>query len=191
MAVLLLRCAGPMQAWGSRSRFGERDTEREPTKSGIVGLLCAALGKPRVENPGDGFPSIEELARLRMGVRVDREGVVRRDFHTAGGGKWRGEPYGVAKSSGGRGETVISNRHYLTDAVFLVGLEGPTGIAFGWNFAGVRSQTTRMAFEQRIAPAGKEAEELANCRGLALWRARRKRDSYGSYCFPSGHSRII
>jgi len=117
MTVLLLRLAGPMQSWGTHSRFTERDTGREPTKSGIVGLVSAALGRGRDAPPDD-------LAVLRLGVRVDREGVVRRDFHTAGGGDWLGQPYGVAKASGARPETVVSNRYYLADAVFLVGLEG-------------------------------------------------------------------
>lgn len=125
MAVLKLGLEGPLQAWGSHSRFGQRDTEREPTKSGLIGLLCAALGKPRKEEPQDGFPTLAELCALRLAVRVDREGVVRRDFHTAGGGKWLGEDYGVAKASGGKGDTVISDRFYLADAVFLAVLEGP------------------------------------------------------------------
>nr|WP_208597066.1 CRISPR-associated protein Cas5 [Syntrophobacter fumaroxidans] len=45
--TLLMACVGPMQAWGTRSRFQERDTEREPSKSGVVGLLCAAGTLPR------------------------------------------------------------------------------------------------------------------------------------------------
>lgn len=117
MSVLLMRFAAPMQSWGLNSRFTERDTAREPTKSGVIGLLCAALGRPRIE-------PLEDLAVLRMGVRVDKEGIVHRDFHTAGGGKWLDGDYGVAKASGAKGETIISNRHYLADAVFLVGLEG-------------------------------------------------------------------
>jgi len=124
MSVLLLRLSGPMQSWGLNSHFTERDTAREPTKSGVIGLLCAALGKPRQERAGDGFPALADLAAPRMGVRVDKEATVRRDFHTAGGGKWLDGDYGVAKASGAKGETVISNRHYLADAVFLVGLEG-------------------------------------------------------------------
>ena len=129
MSVLLIRLSGPMQSWGLSSRFTERDTAREPTKSGVIGLLCAALGKPREEKPGDGHPLLAELAALRMGVRVDHEGAVRRDFHTAGGGKWPGrKDYGVAKAGGAKGDTVISNRYYLTDAVFLVGLEGDTDL---------------------------------------------------------------
>ena len=47
MPVLLMRLAGPMQSWGTQSRFLHRDTGREPSKSGVIGVLCAALGRPR------------------------------------------------------------------------------------------------------------------------------------------------
>ena len=39
MATLLLRLAAPLQAWGSDSKFETRKTNREPTKSGVIGLL--------------------------------------------------------------------------------------------------------------------------------------------------------
>lgn len=97
-----------MQSWGTQSRFSERDTGLEPSKSGVVGLLCAALGRPRTE-------PLDDLARLQMGVRVDREGVMRVDYHTASG---------VPGPAGGGYRTVLSNRYYLADADFLVGLEG-------------------------------------------------------------------
>lgn len=121
MSVLLMQFSAPMQSWGLSSRFTERDTAREPTKSGVIGLLCAALGRPRTE-------PLDDLVTLRMGVRVDKEGSVRRDFHTAGGGRWLDGDYGVAKASGAKGETVISNRYYLADAMFLVGLEGEAAL---------------------------------------------------------------
>ena len=40
MSTLLLRLAGPMQSWGVQSRFSVRDTGLEPSKSGVIGLLC-------------------------------------------------------------------------------------------------------------------------------------------------------
>lgn len=107
-STLLFRCVGPMQSWGSRSRFTERDTEREPTKSGVIGLLCAALGRDRAE-------PLDDLAALRMGVRADREGRLMRDYHTALKVR-KSDP----KAAMG---TVVSNRYYLSDAAFLVGLE--------------------------------------------------------------------
>ena len=44
MTVLLLRLAGPLQAWGVKSRFTVRSTELEPTRSGIIGMLAAGIG---------------------------------------------------------------------------------------------------------------------------------------------------
>jgi CRISPR system Cascade subunit CasD len=126
MGTLLLRLAGPLQSWGLHSRFTIRDTGREPSKSGVLGLLCAALGKPAAETEGDGFPTLATLANnLRMGVRVDREGAMARDYHTAGGGEWNGRPYFVFKASGKGGDPLPSIRYYLAGAHFLVGLEGP------------------------------------------------------------------
>ena len=105
--TLLLCLAGPMQSWGTKSRFDERDTELEPSKSGVIGLLCAALGVPRTQTQ-----PVLDLAQLAMGVRVDREGILQRDYHTA-----------IVKETATRKDVVVSHRYYLSDAVFLVGLE--------------------------------------------------------------------
>lgn len=110
--TLLLRLAGPMQSWGTRSRFDERDTDLEPSKSGVIGLLCAAMGVDRAEEE-----PVLALARCRLGVRVDREGVLRVDYLTA---------------QDERGATTISRRYYLADAVFLAGLEGEAPEAVEW-----------------------------------------------------------
>lgn len=116
MSTLLLRLAGPMQSWGTQSQFRERDTEREPSKSGVIGLLCAALGRRRWE-------PLDDLAALRMGVRVDREGSAAVDFQTAGGAHRQDDMYGVAQTDGSDLVTIPSWRYYLADASFLVGLE--------------------------------------------------------------------
>ena len=108
MNVLLLRLCGPMQSWGVQSRFTVRDTGLEPSKSGVVGLLCAAQGRPR-------SAPLHDLAALRMGVRVDREGRLAYDYHTA---------QDVLKASGGLKDTEVSRRYYLADGCFLVGLAG-------------------------------------------------------------------
>ncbi|MDD4924275.1 MAG: type I-E CRISPR-associated protein Cas5/CasD [Dehalococcoidales bacterium] len=110
MAVLLLRLSGPMQSWGTQSRFSNRDTELEPSKSGVIGLLCAAMGIKRNDTV-----TIEKLAKLKMGVRIDKEGSMKKDFHTA---------LQVAKAGGGIKDCEPSDRYYLADACFLVALAG-------------------------------------------------------------------
>ncbi|MCR6650496.1 MAG: type I-E CRISPR-associated protein Cas5/CasD [Cellvibrionaceae bacterium] len=41
---LLLWLEAPLQSWGHDSKFGRRDSLDFPTKSGVLGLLCCALG---------------------------------------------------------------------------------------------------------------------------------------------------
>lgn len=113
MPTLLLRLSAPMQSWGTTSRFDERDSQMEPSKSGVIGLLCAALGRDRRE-------AVDDLAALHMGVRVDQEGHLLKDYQTA---------TGVMTAAGkvDLKRTVLSPRYYLSDATFLVGLEGADG----------------------------------------------------------------
>jgi CRISPR system Cascade subunit CasD len=106
-----------MQSWGVTSRFDERDTGKEPSKSGVLGLLAAALGIDR-----SNWSDLEPLTRLTMGVRHDRPGLPKDDYQTAACAasdriiKASGSP----STDGG----VVSHRNYLADAAFLVGLEG-------------------------------------------------------------------
>ncbi|RBM06839.1 type I-E CRISPR-associated protein Cas5/CasD [Streptomyces sp. PT12] len=103
-SVLLLRLAGPLQAWGSAGRFARRTTENAPTKSGVLGLLAAADGRERDAD-------LSDLAALRFGVRVDQPGTRLRDFQTA------------HHADSGKAMP-LSERFYLADAVFVAGLEG-------------------------------------------------------------------
>jgi CRISPR system Cascade subunit CasD len=89
MSTLLLRFAAPIQAWGVDSKFNRRSTEREPTKSGVIGFLAAALGRLRADQPGQYL----------------------RDYHTA-------------VSTNDESLKFVTERYYLVDAVFLVGMEG-------------------------------------------------------------------
>ncbi|MGW0916772.1 type I-E CRISPR-associated protein Cas5/CasD [Streptomyces sp. NPDC002784] len=112
---LLLRLAGPLQSWGTRSKYLWRDTARFPTRSGVVGLLAAALGRQR-EAP------LDDLTALSMTVRVDRPGVVTSDFHTVGGGRPADETVITAdgkRRPAGKG-TLVSKRQYLADAAFTL-----------------------------------------------------------------------
>jgi len=114
MSVLLLRLEGPMQSWGVESRFTDRQTEAEPSKSGIIGLISSALGWSRDEN-------IEDLAEMKMIIRVEREGQITYDFHTTLDVLRASAKGSITPSKLG---TVISRRFFIADACFLVGLEG-------------------------------------------------------------------
>lgn len=105
--TLLLRLHGPMQSYGIESRFEFRETTLEPTKSAVVGLLCCALGRDRSE-------PVDDLTSLDMAVRVDAQGRIDEDFHTA---------QNVITAQGSIKESQLSYRYYLHDASFLVGLQ--------------------------------------------------------------------
>lgn len=138
MSVVALRLAGPMQAWGSGSRFVRRETEREPTKSGVLGLVAAAKGIRRTD-------PLEDLLGLRFGVRVDQPGRLMRDFHTAqrpgknrdGSTNWTSMP--------------LSQRYYLADAVFLAVLEGERELVDGIDEA-LRSPEFSLYLGRRSCP---------------------------------------
>jgi|SRR5579871_343979 len=131
-SVLLLRLEGPLQAWGSRARWDVRDTQPEPTKSGIIGLLGCAMGLPK----GDPRLETELDTGLRFGVRVENPGRVLVDYHTitdylpTAGREWKAAANQRSKSlerlqsdPDSRPATVVSPRAYLQDAAFLVTLE--------------------------------------------------------------------
>lgn len=100
-----------MQSWGTTSRFDQRDTGKEPSKSGVIGLLAAALGIDR-----ENWDDLRPLTHLMMGVRHDRPGVLKSDYQTA--------QNIISADRSKVHPTAVTTRDYLADAVFLVGLEG-------------------------------------------------------------------
>ncbi|HXC75807.1 MAG TPA: type I-E CRISPR-associated protein Cas5/CasD, partial [Candidatus Acidoferrum sp.] len=130
MTVLLLRLAGPLQSWGSSSRFIRRTTEDAPTKSGIIGLVAAAQGRRRSD-------SIEDLVNIRLGVRIDQPGELVRDFQSA--------------LKPGERNASISNRYYLADAAFLVAIEGDQALLEGMTQA-LRHPVFPLALGRRSCP---------------------------------------
>lgn len=111
MSVLGLVLAGPLQAWGSESRFTTRASDDAPTKSGVLGLLAAAKGLRRTD-------PLEDLTELRFAVRLDQPGKHLRDFQTA-------------RSLDGKRVMPLSERHYLADGRYLVGLEADAALLAG------------------------------------------------------------
>lgn len=130
MSSLLLRFAGPAQSWGSAQLFpGTVQTERVPTRSGVLGLLACCLGAPRGAWPA----WVEDV---RVWARVDRPGDIRADYQTVNGvppelevhflrsavaEHPKRKPPKVETSEGGAYN--ISRRRFLADAEFLLAVE--------------------------------------------------------------------
>ena len=81
-AYLALYFDAPLQSWGYASKFDRRTSLAHPTRSGVIGLLCAACGIDRTD--------VEGLARLENGLDMDVYAYVLgsrlTDYHTVGGG---------------------------------------------------------------------------------------------------------
>ncbi len=120
--ILLIRLEGVLQSWGDSSKLDYRNTGDFPSKSGVVGMLGCALGLER------GDKALGEMSKaLAMIVRADRAGELLIDYHTVTSKKMlnaKGEPRSTAGKSRPEDNTIISNRSYLQDASFLVGLTG-------------------------------------------------------------------
>lgn len=138
---ILLWFEAPLQSWGSDSKFGRRDTQAFPTRSGVLGLLCSALGAGGEQREllaefaelGQTVISFARCEQTADGVasKLDSEPLLR-DFHMVGSGYDDQDPWTsllIPKTSEGKkavgGGTKMTYRYYLQDAVFAVVLEVP------------------------------------------------------------------
>ena len=139
--TLLLWLEAPLQSWGFDSRFGRRDSLDFPTRSGVLGLICCAMGAG-----GEQREWLELMARqtqtvLAFGLsKKGKEGARKalprqpllRDFHMVGSGYddqdiW--QSLLIPKTSEGKkavgGGTKMTYRYYLQDMAFAVLLTVP------------------------------------------------------------------
>lgn len=129
-----MRLAGPLQAWGSQSRFAHRHTEIAPTKSGVIGMLAAARGLRRTD-------PLTELLDLQFGVRIDQPGQIIQDFQ-------------VARTLDGRTSMPLTYRHYLADAVFIAAVGGEPRLLKGLAEALSRPHFPLFLGRRSCPPAG-------------------------------------
>lgn len=124
--TVFIRLEGPLQSWGDTSKLVIRRTMDAPTKSGVLGLVCCAMGLPRKA----ACDRLRELNTLAMGVRIDRPGTRWWDYHTVGARvgilNAKGEIKINAQTK--EPETLITRREYLADASFLVALHGDSAL---------------------------------------------------------------
>lgn len=123
-AYLALLLDGPLQSWGYESRFQRRTTGLHPTKSGVIGVICAAMGLAK--GSAEEREHLPKLAQVMMTTAViPRQGrgaeralpVLRgEDYHTV---------LGTRRAGGGLNkDAVVTHRQYLFDARFGVVLAG-------------------------------------------------------------------
>jgi len=120
---LALLLDAPLQSWGYQSKFDRRTTLSFPTRSGVIGMICAAMGIDRGDSD-----ALAKFADLQMTVYTLRIGNRLTDFHTVGGG-WdkRRQSQNIVRTADGKtGNTVVTRREYLENSRFGVLLSGPT-----------------------------------------------------------------
>ena len=111
----------PLQSWGYMSRFDRRTSLSYPTRSGIIGMLCATMGIDRKDSA-----SLGQFKKIKMTVFVFAQGGRLTDYHTVGGGwdKKNEKQNVVPKTDGSAGDPVQTYREYLEDSRFGVILQG-------------------------------------------------------------------
>jgi len=139
---LLLWFEGPLQSWGVNAKFNRRTTLDFPSRSAVLGVLCAALGAG-----GEQKELLARFAPLTQTViaytRKDKKGKAAPalqlcDFHMVGSGyddkyqqtndKW--QTLHIPKTSEGKPAsntpgTKLTYRYYLQDVAFAVALAVP------------------------------------------------------------------
>lgn len=151
---ILLWLEAPLQSWGSDSKFGRRDTQIFPTKSGIYGILLSALGArgKQVEllsNLSNCKQKIISYTALKKKNRVNpnvlkktNRNPLLMDFHMVGSGynekdTWE-KMLSPKKSDGSSpvgGGAKMTYRYYLQDAKFAVIQELPDYLAIDFSNA--------------------------------------------------------
>lgn len=122
--TLVLSFDAPLQSWGIGAKGTVKTTAREPSLSGVVGLIANAMGRDRTD-------SVSDLATLRMGSRTDRRGSTVRDYYTAGTTTGIGIRSETRDEDGKRvfkdsvsKEGIVGTKYYLAGACFTVALAG-------------------------------------------------------------------
>lgn len=128
---LVIRLSGGMQAWGLDSQYTYRNSGLFPTKSGVLGLCCAAQGLERGSTAESEWLTqvsscaMTTIAIPRLRPTRDKQAPisVRRieDFHTVANTK---NAEGKLKK-----DSALTYRQYICDAEFLVLLNMSTKFA--------------------------------------------------------------
>jgi CRISPR system Cascade subunit CasD len=132
MAFLVFQLYGDMASWGDIAVGEQRPSHAYPTKSAILGLLCAAQGITRDEDAA----MVQLNAEVNMAIQVFHRGHFLTDYHTIQAAPQvalkkkaytRKEELDAlsryqAAGSGNSG-TILSSREYRMEAYYRVALQ--------------------------------------------------------------------
>jgi len=106
--LIILRLEAVLQSFGTRGKWYIRETDMEPSKSAIIGMIGNAMGLKKFDQ------KLEDLDRaLEMATRTDFQGDTLCDFQTVEKG---------SRSADGKFNQygMLIDRYYLQDSSFLV-----------------------------------------------------------------------
>ena len=105
MHTLLFNLTAPTMRFSAQQTYNNKPTLPYPTKSAVIGLVAASLGRRRSEN-------IDDLANMRMGVAVLNKPHTFTDFQTMG-------YTNMTQTT----RMPIQRKQYLSDCKFQIALE--------------------------------------------------------------------
>ena len=131
---LLMWLEGPLQSWGFDSKFRRRDSLQFPTKSALLGLICAARGAGGAETAW-----LAEWADLdlQLYAYIPEDQPVQQplleDFHMVGSAYDDSDPWAnllIPKTDKGAkpvgSGAILTYRYYLQDIAFAAVVEMPS-----------------------------------------------------------------
>lgn len=131
---LCLWLEADLQSWGNESKFSRKETLSFPTKSGVLGIVLASMGKQ-----GPQTELLSDLNCLDMQVKAYCSPAVsystNTDFHMVGSGYDSSDGFQalfIPKRADGKsaigGGAKLTYRSYLQDICFAVLLEVPDAL---------------------------------------------------------------
>lgn len=137
MSCALIWLEAPLQSWGHDSKFGRRATLPFPTRSGVMGLLCCAMGKGGEQRAWLAAMRRQELTVAAYAGTGAKNAPMLMDFHMVGSGYDQHDSWQdlmiPKKSDGSRPSNTtgarLTYRYYLQDMAFACVLELPANEA--------------------------------------------------------------
>lgn len=121
---LIFHLCGPMASWGNIAAGSYRSTDDHPTKSAVIGILCAALG---IEREDQEKQSLLTDAYDMICVSACNSTLVV-DYHTTASNSVEGATNRNEEINGilgdrkveGKKNTILSNRDYICNGYYTI-----------------------------------------------------------------------